>query len=267
MNSAATQKNLRIKSSLVGLGVGAWAYCAADAYGRKAFDSMRVAGGNLIESGLRPYQGIGHHVMGLAESRSGMGDCLKAMWHYEQAVRLCPKRYQPRVLLSLASASEFIEGDNTKYIHVCECLSRSVDLPTQVEARRALAIQDSKDGKPGRSIERLLSLYNFVKGKTDLLWLPADVANSLAYELLKAEIFEAAKDAISETKQSPYFDSNPDWQDTAEQIAAPRANLVAFTAAQTPKERAWANLRTTLKANYPRYSVADIAALTARAVG
>jgi hypothetical protein len=264
MINTAAKRNILIGCSfVVSIEVAErWSYFAARGHAWRDYKLMKDFGGKLISCSLPAYRAIGHYYTGMAVADVGHGDCLRALWHYEQALKSCPAHFLPRLLLAIGSVSGFIERDDSNYRKACLLVSSlSPDVDTFIEAQRGLAILDDNRS---RGLERLLSLYPMVKQGS--LHIPADWANSVAVELLAAGKVEEAKAASIIALASPYAPFNPEWHKTAKDIEEVQLNnLVGFTGVNIAKGQSYTKLLLTLEANYPRYSISDIERLTVEA--
>lgn len=261
INTLAKSSNLIIGCSLV-IEVELaehWLHSAAHGYALRDYKAMKRYGSRLIVCKPPAYRALGHYYTGVAIADVGQGDCEKALWHYEQALRLCPEAFRPRVYLAIGSLHGLMSKDESEYRKACALTSRLTgDVDTFLEAQRGLAILD--DNRE-RALNRLLSLYPMVRKGS--LHLPAEWANAVAEELRIAGKVEEAKQASDIAMASPFAPTNDDWKQTARDIAAiiPNRDLIFFDA----KGLAYADLLGTLADNYPRYTVAMLEGLRAMA--
>jgi hypothetical protein len=203
---------------------------ASEAYGLRAYGVLEHLSRKLVNCGLRSYAGKGHHLLGLQIFRYGDGDTVKALWHFEQAMRLCQRDYRARVLLSIGRTFAVQEGDDSKYIRACELVCSLSDPLAVLQARQALAIADAEDGKHSRALARLLDLIPMTRSAGSALYIPANLYNSIAEEFTATGNLEAAKQASDEAMSSPYAPAYSEWKETAIKIdkRMSRKNVVAF---------------------------------------
>jgi hypothetical protein len=237
-----------------------WSYSAARGYALRDYKAMKGYGDRLITCTLPAYRALGHYYTGVAIADIGQGDCEKALWHYEQALRLCPEAFRPRVYLAMGSLDGLMTGDESGYRKACALASRLTgDVDMFIEAQRGLAILDDRKG---RGLERLLSLYPMVKKGS--LHIPADWANSVAVELMDAGKIEQAKMASDEAMASPFASAYPEWRTTAHDIASLISDRPAifFDSNLDLKGAAYRTLLDTLAFHYPSYTVSMLDSLT-----
>jgi hypothetical protein len=237
---------------------------------------VKEFGDSLIHCGLPPFAGIGHHYAGLALFKYGHGNCQKALLHFERAMSLCPPCYRSRVLLSIASTAGIIEKDDSRYYQTCQSVaSLSDDLYSYAQARQALAIGLGKDGKHEQAAAELESLYRLVSSRSDLLYLPADIANSAAEELRLTGKLWLAKEYSDEAMRSPYAPSYPEWMETQAQINERQAVKRMVAVFRHPKPTrdqivladAWAEHDEFLRRHHDQFDLGSVIALTRYAQG
>lgn len=257
INTLAKSSNLIIGCSLVVEVELAehWLLSAARGYALRDYKAMRGYGNQLIACTLPAYRALGHYYTGIAIADVGQGDCEKALWHYEQALRLCPEAFRPRVYLAIGSLHGLMSKDESEYRKACVLTSRLTgDVDTFLEAQRGLAILD--DNRE-RALNRLLALYPMVKKGS--LHIPAEWANAVAEELRIAGKIDEAKKASDIAMASPFAPTNDAWKQTARDIAAviPNRGLIFIDA----KGLAYADLLETLATNYPRLTISMLEGL------
>jgi tetratricopeptide (TPR) repeat protein len=185
---------------------------ADDAYTLRQLDRVDAIGRQLEET----HAPIASYYRGLAAQRHGSGNLSKAQRLLEDAASFAPRRFQARALFILGSIAEYrrdYRAELDYYRHALE-LNHN-DAFTAIEARRAVAISESREGNHARAIEILESLLPLAAHRPHL---QLQVLNSLAVEFHRAGRLKDALRLAQIVCASPLATVYHEWRETREEV-------------------------------------------------
>ncbi|MEN3332265.1 MAG: hypothetical protein V7641_1630 [Blastocatellia bacterium] len=195
------------------------------AYGARNYNALRELSAALACLPSQPAQDAARYYAAL---------CLRRAKQYDKAVTLLANLQQPRAVQTLATVYE-AKGEwheaARRYVEVMR-RAKDADVFAFVCATMQLATIRAIDGDHAEALAEFQSLWPMVRvvAKTQSHVYPA-WCNALAVELAAIGRVEDARAASAVAVASPIARAYPEWQETAEEIAAQRSTRTIVTVA------------------------------------
>ena len=222
-------------------GVQRLAFLGESAFALRQWERLRDVGNTLLSLPLPvEFQSIGAYFAGLAANTSG--ETSKAERLLEQSAERAPATYRGRSLLTLGTITGDrgdLDGQRDYFLRAARLARSSFDLYTAIHARRGLAIHRAIEGDHGRALDELESLWPLVRAvaKSDPVTY-LDYLNSLAVELGEIGQVERAVEAARIVTASSVAVHYPEWQETAQELAALERKAFIIRVPEAPEREA-----------------------------
>jgi tetratricopeptide (TPR) repeat protein len=206
---------------------------AESAYHARQSDALEVVANSLS---LTPqYRAVACFYRGLAVMMRESKDTARAKELFAHTISHAPIIYQSRALLELSAVAECEQDTQSEFDFCKAALKSKHDSFTLIEAHRAIAIIQSREGDHRRAAEHLLSLWPVVSNCA-VPRLQADYLNSLAVELGELGDIERAIRFSELALSSPYAQVCPEYAETRAELRQLEPQARALQAA-APKNQ------------------------------